>query len=118
MAMQNFANNPIPLTFRYGMSVRINEFLLKTKPDHLLRLNVDLIQTKDYSDGYQAGLEYGWLDMVFLRGGYKLNYSEEKLTLGAGLKASVKNLRVTIDYAYTKFELLGHVNRFSIGIRY
>jgi len=65
MAMQNFANNPIPLTFRYGMSVRINEFLLKTKPDHLLRLNVDLIQTKDYSDGYQAGLEYGWLDMVF-----------------------------------------------------
>jgi len=118
MAMQNFANSPIPLVFRYGMSARISDFLLASKPDHRIRLNMDLIQTKDYSDGYQAGLEYSWLNRVFLRTGYKFNYSEENFTLGTGLNVNLHNVQVTVDYAYTEFELLGHVNRFSIGIRY
>jgi len=118
MSMQNFANSPIPLTFRYGMSALLNKFFWNTLPEHVLRLNMDLIQTKDYSDGYQVGLEYGWLDKIFLRGGYKLNYSEENLNLGVGLKSVISGLQVSIDYAYTEFELLGYVNRFSLGIRY
>ena len=118
MSIQNFANSPVPLIFRYGMAVGINQLFWKNIPDHTLRLNIDLNQTKDYSDGYQAGLEYSWLGQIFLRGGYKLNYSEENFTFGAGINTAFQGTHIIIDYAYTEFELLGDVNRFSFGISY
>ena len=118
MSVQNFANSPIPLIFRYGMAVELNQLLFPSVQDHSLRLNGDLSQTKDYGDGYQVGLEYAYNKKLFLRTGYKLNFSEENFTCGAGLNLPLKDFNFVLDYAYTKLDFLGSVNRITIGVRY
>ena len=58
------------------------------------------------------------MDMLFLRGGFEqLGVSEEQgVSLGAGLRLGVQNLRFGADYAYTDFGLFGEVNRFAVQI--
>jgi hypothetical protein len=119
MAMQNFANQPLPLIFRYGMSIELNQVVFPSAENHLLRLAGDILQSKDYGQGYQLGLEYAFARHYFIRSGYKVMTStEEDLSLGLGIDISVADLGIQIDYSYSKFGILGNVNRLSFGISY
>ena len=119
MAMQNFANQPIPLVFRYGMSIELNQVFFPDAKNHLLRLSGDILQSKDYGEGYQFGLEYALYDSYFLRGGYKaITSTDEDFTFGFGMNISLKSVGIIVDYAYSTFGLLGNVNRISFGISY
>jgi|AP45_3_1055517.scaffolds.fasta_scaffold00839_2 hypothetical protein len=107
---------PLPQTFNMGISAYLiapDNSLLFTSTQHSLLVSFDLIHPRDYDQQYGIGLEYGFMDNLYLRGGYKINYDEEGLCLGFGLKVS--NYR--IDYSYNDYgEYLGAVNRFSIGM--
>ncbi|MCB9250240.1 MAG: hypothetical protein H6613_17655 [Ignavibacteriales bacterium] len=50
----------------------------------------------------------------FLRGGYKINVDEENISLGAGVRMDLDIARFNLDYAFSNFETLGSVHRFSI----
>lgn len=106
---------PLPQTFNIGFSADIigpGESLLKTSSTHRALFTFDLIHPRDYDQQYGVGLEYSFKDALFLRGGYKINFDEEGLCLGAGLK--LKNY--TIDYSYNDYgRYLGYVNRFTVG---
>ncbi|TFG94392.1 MAG: hypothetical protein E4H13_14940 [Calditrichales bacterium] len=83
-----------------------------TSEDQTLLVAVDMIQPRDYDQQYNIGVEYGFKNILFLRGGYKLNYDEESFSLGFGLM--YKNYR--IDYAFSDFgDFLDSVHRFSFG---
>ena len=53
--------------------------------------------------------------MLSLRGGYRFNYDEDGLSLGAGLKVSVANRNtIEIDYAFMDFGRLGALSMFTL----
>ena len=106
---------PLPQTFNIGISAYLlspNESLLMDSEDHSLLVAFDMVQPRDFDQQYNIGLEYGFGRILFLRGGYKLNYDSESFSLGFGIAYS----DIRIDYAYSDFgDYLDSVHRFSIG---
>lgn len=106
---------PVPETFAVGISAFLfsptDALLMKTSSQSLL-FSYDLSHPRDYDQQHHFGLEYSLSEILFVRGGYKLNFDEEGLTYGVGVKYN--NIR--LDYAYDRFGgALPGVHRLSIG---
>ncbi len=72
----------------------------------------------DNSENLKFGMEYGYMGMLFARGGFKLNTDEDDWTLGGGVRVPWRGLALSADYSYTDFGILEYVQRFSIGITF
>ena len=87
-----------------------------------LTVAADAIHPNDNYEAINAGIEYSFNNMLFLRAGYKSLFqkdSEEGFTLGAGLNYRLMSTVVLkIDYAYADFGVLENVQRFSLGLRF
>lgn len=106
---------PLPQTFNIGVSAYLisggDAFM--HSDNHSLLFAADMVQPRDYDQQYNVGLEYGFNDIFFLRGGYKMEYDEESYSFGFGLAYD----SYRIDYAFNDFgEYLDSVHRFSIGL--
>jgi len=123
--------SPIPLTFSIGTSmtpIRVG--------DNAVTVAMDAVKPQDGQQYYFTGLEYNYNNMIFLRGGWKLNYSYlglsgdgmdqgtsgrasvrtslEKGSLGAGIRVPVSDYMVALDYAYTAFTSFDGVHRITV----
>jgi hypothetical protein len=107
----------LPLTMRIGVAADVIKL-----ENHRLTVAVDAVHPNDNLEYVNAGAEYGWNDLVFIRGGYKtmfLKDSEEGLTLGFGLNYRLLDaLKVQVDYAYEDFGRLKNVHYLSIGVKF
>ncbi|NQU66885.1 MAG: PorV/PorQ family protein, partial [Candidatus Marinimicrobia bacterium] len=102
----------IPLLFRFGLATDI----LNT---NIIRMTVstEVMDSRDFIHRISTGTELAFNETVFLRGGYKYNYDETKLTLGAGVKTSlVAGLEMSADYSYGDFGVFSKYQRFSVII--
>ncbi len=125
MSLQNFSQEKkyradqfsLPLTFKFGMAMNMTSLLTSESP-HSITLSVDAIHPRDYTERLNFGLEYGFKDMVFLRGGYKTNYDEEGLTLGGGLQYQTGDLALGIDYSYIGFQHFDAVQMFGVNFQF
>jgi opacity protein-like surface antigen len=101
----------LPLTFRVGAA-----YDLVDSPESRFTVTAEAKHPSDNVQQASLGGEYQWKEMFSLRGGYKLNYEEEGLTLGGGVKVNVgKNTEMDISYAWADFSHLSSVHRFSLG---
>lgn len=125
--------SPIPLTFSVGTSlvpVRIGS--------NSVLLAVDLVKPQDGLQYYYTGFEYNYNNMVFLRGGWKMNYSYlglagdgidegttirqgvqtslEKGSLGCGVRVPMAEYMLSLDYSYTVFSLFSDVHRLTLRV--
>ncbi len=107
----------IPLYFQIGLA---KDFDLGY--NNRLTLAADAIHPNDNYEAVNAGVEYSFKNMFFLRAGYKSLFqkdSEEGLTLGVGLNYRLMSTVILkIDYAYADFGVLENVQRFSLGLRF
>ena len=78
--------------------------------------SAQLNHPNDNSDNVSTGVEYCWNNMLFLRGGYKLNVAEQNYSFGAGFNAPISFANITVDYSFSNFEKLGSAQRFSISL--
>jgi hypothetical protein len=127
-AVQNFGaeveyakeSNPVPLLFRFGLGANlIGQEGLFVSDSRVNRLSMaaDIFHPNDYAQQIHTGIEYEYEEMFALRGGYKLNYDYDGLTLGAGFKHAIEGLKLAFDYSYGDMgTYLGNVHRLSIGI--
>jgi hypothetical protein len=110
----------LPLVFRIGVSMDLlggNELLLGGNPEqHKFTLNADAIHTNDYGERLHLGFEYLMFNQFSLRGGYKFNYEEGNLALGAGVHQSLGNVNLSFDYSYVSFDFLQSPHRFTLLI--
>lgn len=83
---------------------------------HKVTLAVEGVHINDGPEKVNLGMEYGLLDFIFLRGGYKFNYDEESFSLGAGLNISMGSTFAVINFAYVDFGQLDTVNMFSVAL--
>jgi len=104
----------LPLVFRLGVAYDVD-----MGPKSVLTLSSELKHPNDNIQQGAIGAQFGFDNQFFLRGGYKINYDEEGLTLGGGLNTKVStSTRLVIDYAWQDFGRLQSTQRFSIGFTF
>ncbi len=99
----------IPLLFRFGTATDIirKEFVRLT-------FATEVMDTRDFNYRIKTGGELALKNMLFLRGGYKFNFDQTNLTLGAGFNLVTKSgIGMKIDYAYSDYGLLNYTQVFS-----
>jgi hypothetical protein len=109
---------PIPLIFRLGLSMDV----VKLDETTMLTLAADAVLPSDNTAVINAGGEFNYQDLLYLRAGYKSIGrvdSEEGLTAGLGVAFNVPSMaRIIIDYAYAEFGLLGDIHTFGVGFAF
>lgn len=104
----------LPMVFRFGLAYDV-DFGNNAK----LTLASELKHPNDNVQQGSLGAEFNFQDQYFLRSGYKINYDEEGLTLGGGLRTSLSSeTRLLIDYAWQDFGRLESTHRFSLGFTF
>lgn len=109
---------PLPMAFKLGFAFQImdNEDAFIIHDNYQLQIAVDGIHPNDGEEKLQIGFEYGIYDMLFLRGGYKVNYDTQKFTAGAGVKAGFGGRDISVDYAYVDMDILDITHRVTLTI--
>ncbi len=73
----------------------------------------------DNAERANFGLEYNMNDVMFLRGGYNLNYDTDGLAAGAGFRVNTGSRSwVDLDYSWVDMDALGNVHRVTMSITY
>ncbi|MBX2821393.1 MAG: PorV/PorQ family protein [Rhodothermaceae bacterium] len=100
----------LPVTLRFGVAIEA----LNTRMSQLT-LSGDALFSNNNNGFMNAGLEYGVMNIFFIRGGYRqlmLEDAEGGLSLGAGIAYR----GIHADYAFIDRGLLGTVNYLSLGV--
>jgi len=107
----------LPTSYRAGISMAIigNTGMAQISSSTLI-VSAEALHLNDNPEHYSVGLEYGFMDVFFLRGGYIFNTDEEGLTLGSGLSFNLGSSVITFDYAYADFGVFDGINVFSLYI--
>jgi hypothetical protein len=105
----------LPLTFKVGAGYKLELFDKK----HCLTVAVDGILPVDSKIKADTGLEYAYDNTIFVRGGYKVNYDLEGITLGAGFRLNLSGTQYELDYAFAPAkEDIGQTHRISLIVRF
>jgi hypothetical protein len=121
MSIRNFASNikreeideQLPLVFALGASINLMNFIL---PEHdgALHLATDFLHQNNYSERINVGLEYIFLNMLSVRGGYQTNRDLASWSGGVGFNYSLFDYEVEVNYSYSRYEIFNSVNRLSL----
>jgi opacity protein-like surface antigen len=107
----------LPLIFRVGVAADV----MKTD-DNRITAAVDAVHPNDNTEYLNLGVEYGWSEMVFLRGGWKSlleRDTEQRFTAGLGIQYRVVgDFKVKVDYAFQDWGRLKNVHYFSLSVRF
>lgn len=140
----NFVNDPfpMPMNFKVGASI----VLLESKNNNLL-FDVEFSHPNDNLEMVSLGAEYAWKNVVFIRGGKKINgWARDKwedyidneqgkdpfieypvisenggLCLdGFSIGGGVKfeTIGLNIDYSYAQFGFFGSIHRYTLGYKF
>jgi len=127
MAIRNFASNiqreeieeQLPLTFTMGVAMDLFNIVTgEPLKDNALLLAIDYLHQNSYSERLNLGIEYTFMNLLSIRGGYQTNRDLASWSLGIGLSHSIFDKQVRVDYSYSKFKLFDDVNRIGIGIQF
>ncbi|MFI5405511.1 MAG: PorV/PorQ family protein [Nitrososphaerales archaeon] len=123
MYLRNFATNlkreeveeQLPLVFSFGASINLLEVIQEKKSDDSSVLfEIDFLHQNNYSERVNLGMEYQFLQLFFIRGGYQTNRDLASWSGGLGFKTTLSDYEVGLDYSYSSFEYFTSVNRLSL----
>ncbi len=109
------ASIKMPAQFRLGVAI---DLLEGGDSPHFLTLALEGVHPNDGPEKVNLGLEYTLMNMLIARGGYRFNYDEEGLTLGAGLNLNFGQTSVIFDYAYVDFGNLDFVQMMGFRLNF
>jgi hypothetical protein len=112
------ASFEIPTTIELGLGFRtmIGE-------DHALVFAATFQNNTFSDDEYKAGMEYGYKDLIFIRGGYDYSPAADVrrenifgASFGAGVHAMVGGVDIRFDYAFRSAKIFTDNHVFSVTI--
>ena len=109
--VSEFQKFPPPTLFKIGFAM---EPILTEK--NRLTTSIQLNSPNDNAENVSIGAEYAYKEMLFLRGGYKLNVDAENFSVGAGLKIPVSFAKINFDYAFSNYKDLGFAHRITLNV--
>lgn len=104
----------MPMMFALGTAIDVLEG--KGDNPHLLTIAGEFIHPNDGPEKLNFGAEYSFMNLLMLRGGYRYNYDEMGLTLGAGLRVTTFSHTIKVNYALIDFGRFDQVHMFTIGL--
>ena len=108
----NLDKYPVPTVFRLGASIKPID-----KNDQSLKVAIQLEHPNDNSENIRIGVEYAYLNLIFLRTGYKINVLGQKApTFGAGFKPKLGRNALMVNYALNITQYLGNIHSFGIDV--
>ncbi len=102
-----------PTLFRVGVAVDPIK-----KESHQLSYSLQLNHPVDNAEYIVTGFEYSFMNLLYLRSGYKFNKNEENYTAGVGLNFGIRDYKLSVDYGYANFDHLTDPRRFSLGLSF
>lgn len=102
-----------PTIFSIGSAM---DFLNSDK--HTVTGSMQMNHPVDNAENMVFGAAYSFMKKFELRGGYKINYDEEKFTFGGGLCLPLSGTLFKIDYSYADFNRLQTTHQFSLSFNY
>lgn len=130
IALQNIStkagDDTVPLKLKAGLYYPI---LIATEgsanQSHSLYATLDLNKylyhirsVIDLDYRFNAGLEYVFRDLVFVRCGFKLGYDLNFFTAGIGIRYRFKGFDTHVDYVYSPYFVFNSVNNFSVNTKF
>jgi hypothetical protein len=119
MSVRNFSKEmkyvqegfQVPLVFNLGISMNLLDFVPEVSEDQSLYMSLDATHFRDHPEQVKVGLEYNFMNVLKLRGGYvsKSSYDESAFSYGLGLAFA----GFAFDYAYTPFGVFNKVQRIT-----
>jgi len=117
------------MIFRMGISSSLvgPDGQLAKSESNEVTVYADATDTNDSLLRSNFGLEYVWNNMVALRGGYRGvplardeydTYNTSSYAAGVGLRVAVAGLDLTLDYAYTDYQILGNTQQLSVTLKF
>lgn len=102
---------PLPLHFQVGIGFDVyqNDYFK-------IRGGIDATHPNDNNERVHFGTEVSFFDRLFLRGGYKYNYDDQKFSFGVGANVPFSDSFIYFDYAYSVYNILPNVHRISLKI--
>ncbi len=102
-----------PTTFRVGTAMEVVE-----SENYTLTSSLQVNHPVDNAENAVIGLDLSFIKKLHLRAGYKINYDEEKFTIGTGLNIPISSMNLSVDYAYKSFTNLGSTHQFTIDFQF
>jgi hypothetical protein len=126
MSIRNFSREvkykeegfQLPLIFQIGTSFNFSDLLDLDKNEHSILFTADANHPRDYPEQILLGVEYTFMNLISLRGGYSAPNDERDITAGIGLKQNIEGLTLGVDYSYTNFGIFDSVHRITINFAY
>jgi len=111
---------PLPLAFRLGIENELmgpnSEFY---KSDiHSVTVAFDGVVPNDYTPTGHLGLEYGYNNLGFIRGGARLGHDTATISGGGGIRLKTRALAIIIDYAFVDFGILKLSHQVGLGLEF
>jgi len=121
LEIANFGSNiqyvnesyPLPTNFQFGLAMNA----IESEVQNFL-VSVAAIKPNEGEPLAQIGGEWSFRNLLFLRGGYRFNYSAATYSVGAGVELEISGFGVRADYAYNDYQTLGGSHRIGIGLSF
>ena len=112
---------PLPLMFRLGIQKDImgpsDNASLKSS-SHRLSLALDGTNPTDFTVHGNAGIEYSFREMAFLRAGTNIGHDTAGFAARGGLLFKLGGMTAMVDYAFINFDILKLMHQVSIGLEF
>lgn len=105
----------MPIDVRLGVAM---DFFDNGQSPHRMTIVLEGDHPNDGAEKIHLGIDYSFLEMFALRGGYRFNYDVQGLTLGMGLLYSLGRYSGQVNYAYADFGDLKQVHLISLGFSF
>ncbi len=121
MAIQNFGSEvqyvneayPLPTNFTFGIGMNAID-----GDTQKLLVTFAAVKPNEGEPLAQAGLEWNYDNLLFLRGGRRFNYSTATYSFGGGVNLALAGVGVRVDYSYASYDVLGGAHRFGLGVSF
>ncbi len=111
---------PLPLVFRLGIKNEImgqNGTFIQNQVN-TLTIAIDGVVPNDYTPTGSIGMEYGYRQMAFIRGGLRLGHDTATFSGGGGVRIQTRPMTFVIDYAFTDFGILKLTHQVGLGLEF
>jgi hypothetical protein len=98
-----------PLVFTLGLSMNLIDLIDEDSKSQSLYLSIDASHYNDHPEQVKIGMEYRFMNVISLRGGYANDNGGNGLSFGVG----VSQFGFALDYAYTPFGVFQKVQRMT-----
>jgi hypothetical protein len=102
----------LPLLFTFGISANLFELVSLEESKQALMIAVDWTHPRSHPEQLKIGVEYTFMQMLSLRGGYVSGNDESSFTYGAG----ISSFGLTVDYSYIPFGVFGSVQQVTARV--